>query len=116
MITFRTTRYPVLPIVSAALLLAVLGIAALVALSAPVPLVPGEAEAQPVAHPFPAYRLNELKEYRASEWGLAPSGERSAAPWFDPSRLPEDYVRSEKGLPATRLSPRPLYVDLMAVK
>lgn len=68
------------------------------------------------AAPAPYYDLNQLKLYRASEWGVPAPASVDAAQWFD-LRTFDDYWQSEHMLTVDRpLSPEQLYHDLMLVK
>jgi hypothetical protein len=114
MIASRTTRFPNVVALSGLLVLVVLATGALL------PFVQMARQtttrAEPIAVPFPYYRLNEFHAYRLSEWGVDVSPAPVQAPWFDLSRLPASYVRSEKGGPASHPALLDMYTQLMAVK
>jgi hypothetical protein len=115
MIASRTNRFPNVVALSALLVVAVLATAALFPLIQAVRPAPAGAGA-PVVHSFPYSRLNEFRAYRLSEWGVDLSPVPAQAPWFDLSRLPAGYVRSEKGGTASHTEVLEVYNQLLTVK
>jgi hypothetical protein len=115
MIASRTTRFPNVVTLSALLVLAVLATAALLRFT-PVVSQPATRADAAIANAFPNNRLNEFRAYRLSEWGVDLSPVPAQAPWFDLSRLPAGYVRSEKGGTASHTEVLDLYTQLITVK